>query len=163
MESKMTDFMYIGFTVTGPNEEITRFKEAVRGQEDGEHVIIDFSRLIPIPQEITDPFTPEIHMDDHQVSYSPPWCERNWGASSNALSSVVLEDDDGIFSLQFAATGFPYHVIEKMVASFPELIFEGSASEDIQQFDMTFEGHNGRFTWQGRDYTEAFGKKIEHQ
>ena len=63
----MTDCMYIGFTVTGPTEEILRFREAVRGRnEDGEEIIIDFSRLIPIPQGVTNPFTPEIRMDDHQ-------------------------------------------------------------------------------------------------
>jgi len=56
--------MYIGLTVTGPTDEVTRFREAVRGRnETGEEIIIDFNRLIPIPQEIADPFTPQRQTD----------------------------------------------------------------------------------------------------
>ena len=156
----MTDCMYIGFTVTGPTEEILRFREAVRGRnEDGEEIIIDFSRLIPIPQGVTNPFTPEIRMDDHQVNYSPSWCRRNWGASSNALFTEITEDSSGTFSVQFDTVGdFPDPVIETMVTEFPALAFEGSAFENVEEFYMTFEGQNGEFTWQEGNYSDAFGE-----
>ena len=56
----MTDYMYIGLPVTGPTDEVTRFREAVRGQnETGEEIIIHFSRLTPIPQEVTDRSLPK--------------------------------------------------------------------------------------------------------
>ena len=85
--------MYIGLTVTGPTDEVTRFREAVRGRnETDEEIIIDFNRVIPIPQEITDPFTPQIQTDEHHVNYSTSWVERNWGASSNALYTEILDD-----------------------------------------------------------------------
>jgi hypothetical protein len=36
----------------GPTDEVTRFREAVRGRnETGKEIIIDFSRLISLPQE----------------------------------------------------------------------------------------------------------------
>jgi hypothetical protein len=151
--------MYIGLTVTGATEEIARFREAVRGRgKNGEEIIIDFNRVIPIPQEITDPFTPRIiQIDDHHLNYSPSWCLRNWGASSNALFTEILEDSAGIFWVQFDSAGFPYPLMEKMVASFPAAVFEGSAFNDAQ-FYMTFEGRNGQFTWQEGDYREAFGE-----
>ncbi len=155
----MTDYMYIGITVTGPTDEVTRFREAVRGRnETGEEIIIDFNRLIPIPQEVMDPFTPQIQTDDHQVSYSPSWVERNWGASSNALYTEILDDKDGMFSVQFDTPwDFPYPILEKIVSSFPKLVFEGSAFENVDHFYMTFEGRNGEFSWQEGDYAEAFG------
>jgi hypothetical protein len=157
--SKLTDYMYIGLTVTGPTDEVTRFREAVRGyNETGEEIIIDFNRLIPIPQEVAGPFTPQIQTDDHQVNYSPSWCERNWGASSNALYTEILEDKDGMFSVQFDTPwDFPYPILEKIVSSFPKLVFEGSAFENVDHFYMTFEGRNGEFSWQEGDYAEAFG------
>jgi hypothetical protein len=106
-----------------------------------------------------DPFTPQIQTDDHQVSYSPCWCERNWGGSSNALSTEVLEDSAGTLSVQFDTVGdFLDAVIERMVADFPGLAFEGSAFENVEEFYMTFEGRNGQFTWQEGDYREAFGE-----
>jgi hypothetical protein len=158
MEIQMTDFMYIGLTVTGPAEEITRFKEAVRGRdENGQEIIIDFSRLLPIPNEITDPFTPQIRTDGQQVSYSLSWVERNWGASSNAVFTEILDEKDEMLWVQFDTPwDFPYPIIDKMVSSFPNLVFEGSAFNDAQ-FYMTFEGGNGEFTCQEGDYAEAFG------
>jgi hypothetical protein len=158
--SKLTDHMYIGLTVTGPTDEVTRFRDAVRGRdENGEAIIIDFSRLIPIPQGITDPLRPQIQTDHDHVSYSPSWCERNWGASSNALSTELLEDSAGTLSVQFDTVGdFPDAVVVRMVADFPGLAFEGSAFENVEQFYMTFEGRSGNFTWQEGDYREAFGE-----
>ena len=155
----MTNYMYIGLAVTGPADEVTRFRESIRGHnETGEEIIIDFNRLIPIPQEVADPFTPQIQTDDHQVSYSPSWCERNWGASSNALYTEILDDKDGMFSVQFDTPwDFPYPIIEKMVSSFPNLAFEGSAFDNVDHFYMTFEGQNGEFSSQEGDYAEAFG------
>jgi Ferredoxin-like domain in Api92-like protein len=151
--------MYIGLTVTGPTDEVTRFREAVRGRnETDEEIIIDFNRVIPIPQEITDPFTPQIQTDEHHVNYSTSWVERNWGASSNALYTEILDDKDGLFSVQFDTPwDFPYPIIEKMVSSFPNLVFEGSAFDNVGHFYMTFEGRNGEFSWQEGDYAEAFG------
>jgi hypothetical protein len=156
----MVDAMYIGLTVTGPPDEITRFRESVRSRdENGQEIVLDFARVIPIPQEITDPFTPQIKIDDHEVHYSRSWSERNWGSSSNALFAEVLEDSAGTFSVQFdTAWDFPDPVVETMVASFPGLVFAGSAFENVEEFYMTFEGRNGEFTWEEGDYKEAFGE-----
>jgi hypothetical protein len=161
---KMSGNMYIGFTVTGPTGEIARFREEVRGQDaNGEEITIDFNRLIPTPEEITDPIAGRfVQREDNQWSYSASWCERNWGASSNALFTEILQNSDGVFGVQFDIAGnFPYAVIEKMVASFPALVFDGSAFENGEEFYMTFEGRNGKFTWQDGDYREAFGKDAE--
>jgi hypothetical protein len=160
MEIKMTEFMYIGLTVTGLAEKVAEFREAVRGRdENGEETPIDFGRVIPIPREVTDPYASQIiQIEGDQFNYSPSWYERNWGALSNACFIEILEDSDGVYSVQFdTAWDFPDFIFEKMVASFPELVFEGSAFENTEQFYMTFEGRNGQFTWQEGDYNEAFG------
>ena len=149
----MTDYMYISFTVTGTAEEIDRFREGVRGQgNNGEDITIDFARLIPIPEEITDPFTARfVQREDNQLSYYPPWCVQNWGASSNALFTEIREDRDGVIQVQFDTSGgFAYLILAKIVASFPELIFDGSAFENVEEF-----------TWQEGDYREAFGEDAD--
>jgi hypothetical protein len=39
----LTDYMYIGLTVTDPTDEVTRFREPVRGlNETGEEITVDF-------------------------------------------------------------------------------------------------------------------------
>jgi len=153
--------MYIGLTVTGPTDEISQFQETVRGRdENGKEVTIDFTRVIPIPEEVRNPFSAQIHIDDHHVTYSPSWCGRNWGAFSNALFAEVLEDSAGTFWVQFDTVGdFPDLVIEKLVELFPQLTFDGSAFENVEKFYMTFEGRNGQFTVQEGNYTEAFGEE----
>jgi hypothetical protein len=153
--------MYIGLTITSPADEITRFREAVRGRDQhGEELTIDFRRVIPIPSEITDPFTPQIKIDDHRViKYLPSWGERNWGASSNALYTEILQNADGVFWVQFDVEyDFPDEIVEKIVASFPQLVFEGSAFKNDTEFYMSFQGRNGKFTWEESDYKEAFGE-----
>jgi hypothetical protein len=77
------------------------------------------------------------------------------------LFTEVLQESDGVFWIQFDASDFPDQILEKMVASFPVLVFEGSAFENVSQFYMTFEGRNGQFTWQEGDYKEAFGEDKE--
>src|SRR5262249_37543526 len=100
-----------------------------------------------------------IEIADREFSYSPSWTERNWGASSNALYTEILQDTDGLFWLEFDVEhDFPDKIVEKIVASFTQLVFEGSAFQNDTEFYMTFEGRNGEFTWQESDYKEAFGE-----
>jgi hypothetical protein len=163
---KMSDNMYIGLTVTGPTGEISQFREAVRGRgENGDKIILDFNRVIPIPIEVTDPYAFDfIQIDNHQSKYSPSWIERNWGASSNALYTEMLEDSDSVFSVQFDTEGdFPYQVVEKIVTSFPQLFFEGSVFENVGKFYMTYTGRNGEFTCEEGNYTEVFGEEDEDE
>ena len=155
----MSDNMYIGLTVTGPNEKITRFRETVRGRDQhGEELTIDFKRVIPIPSEITSPYASHfVEIADREFRYSPSWTERNWGASSNALYTGILQDTDGVFWLQFDVEyDFPDKIMEKIVASFPQLVFEGSAFQNDTEFYMSFQGRNDGFTWEEGDYKEAF-------
>jgi Ferredoxin-like domain in Api92-like protein len=48
----MPNWCYTDFTVSGPTEDITRFREAVRGTKDGVETPFDFNRLIPMPSEL---------------------------------------------------------------------------------------------------------------
>jgi hypothetical protein len=52
-ELKIPNWCYINFTVSGPVEEISRFREAVRGV-DSDETPFDFNRLIPMPSELHD-------------------------------------------------------------------------------------------------------------
>ena len=48
----MPNWCYTDFTVSGPAEDISRFRHAVRGSDDGEETPFDFDRLIPMPSEL---------------------------------------------------------------------------------------------------------------
>lgn len=49
----MPNWCYIDFIVSGPVEETSRFREAVRGVDSGA-TPFDFNRLIPLPSELHD-------------------------------------------------------------------------------------------------------------
>src|SRR6266404_7505039 len=48
----MPNWCYTDFNVSGPCEDITRFREAVRGSDDSGETPFDFDRLIPMPSEL---------------------------------------------------------------------------------------------------------------
>jgi hypothetical protein len=50
----MPNWCYTDFSVSGPAEHITRFREAVRGADDEGETPFDFNRLIPMPSELHD-------------------------------------------------------------------------------------------------------------
>ena len=60
----MPNWCYTDFTVSGPTEDITRFREAVRGTEDGVATPFDFNRLIPMPFELLET------IDDFGTAYN---------------------------------------------------------------------------------------------
>jgi hypothetical protein len=51
-EFEMPNWCYTDFTVSGPTEEVTRFREAVRGSDDSGETPFDFDRVIPMPSEL---------------------------------------------------------------------------------------------------------------
>jgi hypothetical protein len=50
----MPNWCYTAFTVTGPDEDIARFREGVHGSDDSGETPFDFDRLIPMPSELLD-------------------------------------------------------------------------------------------------------------
>jgi Ferredoxin-like domain in Api92-like protein len=49
----MLNRCFANFTVTGPADEMLRFREAIRGsEEEGDETPFDFNRLIPMPCEL---------------------------------------------------------------------------------------------------------------
>jgi len=50
----MPNWCSTDFIVTGPVEEISRFREAVRGSDNNGETPFDFDRVIPMPSELND-------------------------------------------------------------------------------------------------------------
>jgi len=50
----MPNWCYINFTVSGPAEEISRFREAVRSVDDSGETAVDFNMLVQMPSELHD-------------------------------------------------------------------------------------------------------------
>ena len=48
----MPNWCYTDFIVFGSAEDITRFREAVRGSDDNGETPVDFNRVIPMPSEL---------------------------------------------------------------------------------------------------------------
>src|SRR6266478_3245575 len=48
----MPNWCYTDFAVTGPDEDITCFREAVHGADESGETPFDFNRLIPMPSEL---------------------------------------------------------------------------------------------------------------
>jgi hypothetical protein len=83
---------------------------------------------------------------------APNWYEwscQHWRTKWNSCDAEVTDNGDGSLHVQFdTAWSFPFPIFEKLVAAFPTLDFEGSAEEPNMEIFITFEGRNGKFTWE---------------
>jgi hypothetical protein len=58
----MPNWCRTDFNVTGPAEDIIRFREAVRGSDHSGETPFDFNRVFPLPQELRE-------IDDDGIAY----------------------------------------------------------------------------------------------
>lgn len=141
----MTVWVFSGFTITGNNEEIDRFRskmfKTVRHPYD-EHsttppefgVILDFNGIIPAPQNL-----PQLELEN--------WRLEHWGTSWNACHLELLSEADGKLGFQFeTAWDFPLPVFRALAKEFPDLVFSGSAFEQGHEFEYLGE-FNGKNSW----------------
>jgi hypothetical protein len=194
----MPNRCFTDFIVSGPAEDIARFREAVRGCDGDEEIPFDFNRVDRMPSELRDSVADfgtaytvyygdaeplleyawvkwlEIatveqlreHFDadpNHRATAdewaanikkygAPTWYEwscKHWGTKWNSCDAEVTVNGDGSLHVKFdTAWSFPFPIFEKLVEDFPSLNFEGSAKEPGMEIFITFEGHNGKFTWE---------------
>ena len=74
----MPNWCYTDFNVSGPCEDITRFREAIRGSDDSGETPFDFNRLVPMPSAlggtIADSGTAyKVYHGDAQPILEYPW------------------------------------------------------------------------------------------
>jgi len=74
----MPNWCYTDFTVSGPDEDITRFHEAVPGSDDCGETAFDFNRLIPMPRELLETIADygtayDVYYGDANPILSYPW------------------------------------------------------------------------------------------
>ena len=74
----MPNWCYTDFTVSGPTEEVTRFREAVRGSADSGETPFDFNRMIPMPSELLETKADagvayDVYYGDAEPMLSSPW------------------------------------------------------------------------------------------
>jgi hypothetical protein len=77
----MPNWCYTAFTVTGPDEDIARFREAVRGSDDSGETPFDFDRVIPMPSELLETTADfgtayEVYYGDAERILERPWVKK---------------------------------------------------------------------------------------
>jgi hypothetical protein len=195
---EMPNWCCTDFIVSGPAEDIARFREAVRGCDGDKEIPFDFNRLDPMPLELRDtvqdfgtaytvyygdaksvleyPWVKRLEIETVEQlrehfdadpkrratadewktnieKYGAPnwyeWHRQHWGTKWNAYDAEVTDNGDGSLHVQFdTAWSFPFPIFERLVGDFPTLNFEGSAEEPGMDIFITFEGRNGKFTWE---------------
>ena len=74
----MPNWCYTDFTVSGPTEEVTRFREAVRGSDNSGETPFDFDRVIPMPSELLETINDagtayDVYYSNAEPMLSYPW------------------------------------------------------------------------------------------
>jgi hypothetical protein len=87
------------------------------------------------------------NMENYGVGGWYDWSCQNWGTKWNACEAEIWENPEGSLHVAFdTAWSFPSPVMEKLVAKFPMLIFQGSAVEPSFEIFLGFDGRDGKLT-----------------
>lgn len=134
-------------TVTGPSDEVKRFRE-LHGE-----ALLDANKVIPYPERFREQDRkaeahnkakkPEDHhMKDGFNSGGCEWCINNWGTKWGFYDVVLLDEghygDEARVRLGFSTAWSPAEpLFAKMVADFPKLNFV----YEYWEGGMGFQGH----------------------
>jgi len=114
----MSNYITTTCTITGPADDIERFKRAHIVGETDEQRTLDFGTVVPVPQhEFSEP--------------TREWYYENWGTGSNAWDFVVTLDEPGRLAFQFGtANAHPEPIFAKLAKMYPALLFSGEWIDD---------------------------------
>jgi hypothetical protein len=145
----LSNYGHWGMTVTGSREDLNRFIATIRGTTE-----FDFDKVIPVPANQPKEYRHILGGGSYQ--YEPD----AWG-SSNAFDVHVHRRDDEECHLQWAAVDECWPVLERLVALFPALRFDGSYADDDSRIYITFVSRDGELVSQEGDYDQAFPEDNE--
>lgn len=122
--------------ITGPADEITRFKQFCLGAVfKGEPEQIDFNKIVPMPEDLK----------NQELSHPRPernwydWACDHWGTKWNACHYHVGRDEPGLYECGFdTAWSPPVPIWEKIGEMFSKLTFVLGGSEPLA--DYGYEG-----------------------
>jgi hypothetical protein len=119
-EKVMPNWTHNYVTVTGPAEEIARFKQTciVNGA-------FDFNTIIPMPDELRASVPPNGAITSEVFPDWYDWSCDNWGTKWNAHDFSCTDNRDGSFWFSFdTAWAPPVPIFRKLGDMFPALNFE---------------------------------------
>lgn len=142
----MPNFVYSTFTVTGPPDELVRFKDKMFIVYEGDRADTSSSRLRP---EIYLNFDAVLPMpEEFKATGAEGWAVSNWGTKWLGFDVDFAEREPGKIWFQFTtAWNFPDAAFEAIAAEFPDLVFTGTAYEENYEFKLKGQ-FNGDKTWE---------------
>jgi hypothetical protein len=129
----MPNWSYTDVTITGPDADIERFKQACFFLEPKEDASgIDFERIIPSPKNSDS--SPK-DFDLPSAAALNDWGRENWGTKWLPRVSTYHVDEQGHLQLcLITAWSPPDKVLEKIVAMFPELTLDVRSTDEMGNY-----------------------------
>lgn len=141
----MPNYVYSAFEVTGPEEEVARFRSMMikasphaisraRSTYELPNLILDFRAILPMPKDWKDGNEEE-------------WGIEAWGTKWVGFDVNEQTQNDGSLCFQFTtAWDFPTTAFKAIAVEFPTLVFNGSSFEENHEFELVGE-FNGDDDW----------------
>lgn len=138
-------------TITGNKENLTVFKDQVKGIETD----ICLNNLVPMPKELEGTVSP----GDKPNWYD--WRIRNWGIQWDVEAHLVDKSDDTLIYEFDSPWCPPYGWIRKVALMFPDLSFELYYKEPGMCFQGTILAQKDLFIKKEEDYFEEMDMSDE--
>jgi hypothetical protein len=133
----LPNWTYNLLAVSGSTDDLRKFKHAVRAAEpdpeSGERAVLDFDRLVPMPQELAE------DRGDLEAGVFPAWHAwrlEHWGTKWNVWFprlTGTLKSGELRYRFETAWTP-PYEWLERVAPMFPALAFHLEYQEEMDHF-----------------------------
>lgn len=140
----MPNWVMNSVSVKGTKKQIKKFKEThFEGKE------FNFETIIPMPKTI---FRGDLSIEEVKKFGKEncwyDWSIKNWGTKWNACNCEIVDENDTELLFNFdTAWAFPEPVMKKLCAMYPSMIFDASALEESDAFDLEWINNKGKLKY----------------
>lgn len=135
-------------TLGGDPKKVKELLDAIRGNVGGQESVIDFNRIIPMPDGLMDTVSPTRSEDEAKANIARfgardwyDWAIANWGTKWNACDAMLLGANENIIEFS-TAWSFPRPVFDRLAEMFPDMYI------DVRYADEDFGSNCGELQYE---------------
>jgi hypothetical protein len=143
----LSNYDHWGMSVSGPKDTLDRFVAAIKGATE-----FDFNAVIPVPADAKE--VRHILGGDKPLEYA----EKAWGGSNAFDIYASWSPEYDKWHVQWSCIRDCWKVLERLVATYPSLAFDGSVASDDNRSYVTFHSRDGALISEEGDYEAEFAE-----
>lgn len=158
----LSNYDHWAMSVSGTRNDLDRFVGSINGAAakhpadaftERSAAVFDFNSVIPVPAEAKE--VRHILGGDKPLEYA----EKEWGGSNAFDVHARWSPEGNEWHVQWSCINNCWPVLERLIATYPSLVFDGSVASDDNRSYVTFHSSgDGALTTEEGDYDAEFAE-----